>query len=293
MSEIDRCFIPGCDLQYNDAIDLLSLSFLIYNYNFTGNLGDDTILNFINRLKILTNELSESKLKALEHINTNMSDGIVKEFISDPDTDLQVGITISHTNKRINIIFRGSESTYDWLYDLNFLKTCIDKENNVYVHKGFYNQLTTNNNHEKLIVLIKELIKYTPNYNINITGHSLGGGLSTLFGYLLSKEIDNNITVISFASPRVGNYGWYKSFKKQQNLTHYRFVNCNDIVTAFPSILYYHVGQPIRLKHDGCIKLLEKKYGWFEFSIFTCFSSTDHFCGEYYKNLLKVQNKID
>ena len=304
MSEIDKCFIPGCDLHYNDVIDLLSLSFLIYNYNFTktNSLEDDTILNFIDRIKLLTidkkqDDLSETKLKALDHININMSDGLIKEFISDPDTDLQVGITTSERNKRINIIFRVSESTYDWLHDLNFIKTCIDKENNVYVHKGFYNQLTINDNHKKLILQVQELIKNNPDYNIFITGHSLGAGLSSLFGYLLSKEISNNITIISFASPRVGNYGWYKSFNKQENLTYYRFVNCNDVVTAFPSLLFYHVGQAIRLKCDGRVKLLEKKYSWSEFTLFKCYSPTDHFCGEYYKNLLKVQSnnpiKID
>ena len=59
----------------------------------------------------------------------------------------------------------------------------------------------------------------------------------------LSHEISQQVTIVSFASPRVGNNGWKKSFDAKENLHHYRITNCNDIVTAFPNILYRHVGE--------------------------------------------------
>ena len=44
--------------------------------------------------------------------------------------------------------------------------------------------------------------------------------LYTLFGYELSREITNYVTVVSFASPRVGNPAFRREFDKKTNLTH-------------------------------------------------------------------------
>ena len=53
-----------------------------------------------------------------------------------------------------------------------------------------------------------------------------GAALSTLFGYMISREFSNtDITVVSFASPRVGDNGWKKHFDDADNLTHYRILN--------------------------------------------------------------------
>ena len=72
--------------------------------------------------------------------------GTVEMFISDPDTDIQVGITKSDTNKRISVIFRGSESRSDWYYDFMIVKKVLTKDGlikPVNVHSGFLSQLTT------------------------------------------------------------------------------------------------------------------------------------------------------
>ena len=289
-----------CKLSHGDVLDLLSLTFLIYDYGKKIDyVPDDTLQKFIARSSVLesfaNNEEEDAlspKMKALVHVKNNISDGIVKDFISDEDTDLQVGITVSEENQRINIIFRGSESTYDWLHDLNIFKSCIDKKNNVYVHAGFLSQLITNNNHVKLIQKVKTLLDKHPTYNVYSCGHSLGGALSTLFGYLLSLEIPNEVTVVSFASPRVGNFGWKEAFEKKENLTHYRITNRKDIVTAFPSILYYHVGEAIKIGMGESANFLGAlSSSWWEYSIFYCYSPTDHFCSEYYKNLCECKWK--
>ena len=103
---------------------------------------------------------------------------------------------------------------------------------------------------------------------------------------MLSNEIKQNITVVSFASPRVGNYDWKKTFDAKSNLDHYRITNNNDIVTAFPSILYYHVGNNIRLERNNTASFLYNySYSWWDYSIFKCYSPSDHFCEEYYKYL--------
>tara|TARA_R110002073_G_scaffold289900_1_gene454877 strand:+ start:632 stop:1567 length:936 start_codon:yes stop_codon:yes gene_type:complete len=273
---------------HNDVLDLLSVTMLIYDYGKTVEcVPNDSIENFASRCKIGDDcTLPLIKQQAITHLREHSSDGKIIEFINDCDSDLQVGITLSEKNKRITIVFRGSESMYDWYYDLKFLKTCINQEKNVYVHRGFYEQLTKNKNHDVITRKIKALLETYPDYHIFVTGHSLGGALSTLYGYMLSNEIKQNITVVSFASPRVGNYDWKKTFDAKSNLDHYRITNNNDIVTAFPSILYYHVGNNIRLERNNTASFLYNySYSWWDYSIFKCYSPSDHFCEEYYKYL--------
>jgi predicted lipase len=156
----------------------------------------------------------------------------------------------------------------------------------VCVHSGFHRQLTTNDVHEELIKNIKDILKENPDYSIYITGHSLGGALSTLFGYILSREIENNIVVVSYASPRVGNYSWKQSFESKENLKHYRITNKRDIVTAFPMYKYHHVGKHIQLSNNKFLTFENcdnKK--WYEESIFTCWSPSEHNCELYYKRM--------
>ena len=277
------------NIKYEDVMDMLGLTLLIYDYGKSIDyVKGDTLENFVSRMNTEKHDISEFKQNVITNLASNVTDGVIKDYISDSDSDLQVGVTMSKENKRVTIIFRGSESAYDWYYDLKFLKTCINKEKNIYVHRGFYKQLTINNNHEKLITTVKNILLDFPDYNVYVCGHSLGGALSTLFGYILSQEITQNVTVVSFASPRVGNSGWKKCFNDTTNLKHYRITNCNDIVTAFPSILYYHVGDNIRLERNSePTFFFNYSYSWWDYSVFKCYSPGDHNCGEYYKHFIK------
>ena len=74
---------------------------------------------------------------------------------------------------------------------------CNEKED-VCVHRGFYNQLTSNNNHDKLTTKVKELLKEHPDYNIYVCGHSLGGALCTLYGYMLSTKNHSHTSTITY-----------------------------------------------------------------------------------------------
>ena len=291
VTEVDKSTADdnNTGISHNDVLDLLSITMVIYDYGKTVEcVPNDSIENFVSRCGLGDEcKLPLIKQQALTHLKENSSDSKIIEFVNDCDTDLQVGITLSEKKKRINIIFRGSESMYDWYYDLNFIKTCINKEQNVYVHSGFYKQLTTNKNHEILTVKIKTLLETYPDYHIFVCGHSLGGALSTLYGYMLSNEIKQNVRVVSFASPRVGNSGWKKAFDEKTNLDHYRITNNNDIITSFPTILYNHVGNNIRLERNNKASFLYNySYSWWDYSFFKCYSPSDHFCEEYYKYLI-------
>jgi hypothetical protein len=205
------------------------------------------------------------------------------KFIDDLDTDLQALVLLNKLDKIIYVIFRGSDSKLDFYY--NSMKKRKKIMNNVSVHSGFFNQLTTNKSCDILINQVQTLLQSFPTYKIHISGHSLGGALATLFGYILSFSTYNYITIVSFASPRVGDKRWKRDFQKR-NIKHYRISNRNDIITAFPLILYKHVGENIHLNINNVRFYRNYEYKWYTYTIFKCLSFNDHYCKEYYKYLV-------
>ena len=281
-------------LSYATAVDLLRITLLVYNYGKEFSLvkNDDTVESFVDGLKKNGNfeqlHLNETRRKVLSDIAYNVPTGKLAKFINDETTDIQVGVTLCENKRRICVVFRGSESSSDWYYDLLIMKHKLSDD--IKVHSGFYKQLTKNNVYDNIVSEVKKILDIHPDFSIYITGHSLGGALSTLFGYMLSNEIDNKITIVSFASPRVGNYEWKQAFEAKANLTHYRVTNNRDIVTAFPLYRYHHVGHNIRL-FDDKYNLIESsaKRSWYEETIFTCWRVSEHDCELYYNRLASTE----
>jgi len=282
------------ELSYATAIDLLRITLLVYNYGkeFSLAKNDDTVESFVDSLKkngkFEQLSLNETRKKVLSDIAYNVPSGKLARFINDEKSDIQAGITVSENKRRICVVFRGSESKADWRYNLRIMKHKLS--DNIKVHSGFYKQLTENNVYDTIVSEVKKILEMHPDFSIYITGHSLGGALSTLFGYMLSNEIDNQITVVSFASPRVGNYEWKQAFNAKSNLTHYRVTNNRDIVTAFPVYRYHHVGHNIRL-FDDKYNLIERsvKRSWYEETIFTCWRVSEHDCEVYYNRFTSTE----
>lgn len=281
-------------LSYKTTVDLLRITLLVYNYGkeICMTTPNDNVEAFVEGLKqrgeFANLHLDETRKKVLEDIAYNVPSGKLVKFIQDETTDIQVGITICETEKRICVVFRGSESQTDWYYDLLIMKHKLNE--NIRVHSGFYKQLTQNNVYDKLVSEVNKLIGKYPTFAIYITGHSLGGALSTLFGYMLSTEINHQIMVVSFASPRVGNYEWKEAFEAKTNLTHYRITNNHDIVTAFPLYKYYHVGHNIKLlEKDYCLISRDTPRSWYEETFLTCWSPSDHNCETYYDRLTSTE----
>lgn len=190
-------------------------------------------------------EISKSKDENLlvEREMLEYSEDIYKDnnksylFYSDKDTDLQVGIYLTD---KICVSFRGSTSVKDFMFDLNVDKMCIGQ---IEIHQGFYMQLFYSGIYEEFCRDLKRIINENPNHEIYITGHSLGGALATLFGYTLTNLTDRDVNVVSFASPKVGNYHWKNHFDSKNNLKHSRIIISNDFAPHFPSFDYYHCGK--------------------------------------------------
>lgn len=283
-------------ISHDNVVELLRITMLVYNYGnvFTVEDENETIESFVN--KIIKNEtmdkigLSHVRKSVLLDVAKNTPSGKVHTFISNIESDAQVGVTINNTDKRICVVFRGSESKKDWFYDLQINKHNL--KDKIWVHSGFYRQLYENGVYDKILASVKQILNEHPDFSLYVTGHSLGAALATLCGFMFSQELKNQVTVVSFASPRVGDVEWKNAFEKQDNLVHYRVVNDRDIVTAFPIYNYYHVGKTIRLfENSYSIFVDNSKFSWYDFTLFQCWRIGDHDSDFYYKRLL--QNKWD
>jgi hypothetical protein len=280
-------------ISHKTILDILTITMLIYDYGKKFRLDEDeTIESFLNNVgESFLQSLSSERREVLTNMTNYAPKGKVMMFIDDPLSGLQVGITKSDTQKRFIVVFRGTESRTDWLHNFMLCKKYISDTSNIRanrVHAGFHRQLFQNNNFyrikDKLVSLLKQ--REYEDYDIYCTGHSLGGALCTLFGYFLSKQIDKNIVVVSFASPRVGNSSFKRDFDWQTNLTHYRVTNNRDVVTAIPMVGYKHTGINLHLTgHD--IEIFPKyNYNtYWKFSLWRCWSVLDHSIDRYYRLL--------
>ena len=278
------------EIEKKELVDLIGLTVLMYDYDDEFSLmKDENIETFVNNNSDFINKLGNTKKDIFENLMNHSPLGKVEKFVSDEDTDLQVGITVSEKNKRLSVIFRGTESYTDWKYDLMITKRKL--EGNIYVHSGFYQQLFKNHNFEKIKSKLLILLLEHPDYEINIIGHSLGGALSTLFGYLLAKSIKNKVTVITLGSPRVGNSYFKSDFDAQSNLKHYRISNNRDVITSVPMINFSHTGINIHLTNDNLTIYENYNYNrYLKFSLFNCWSVSDHNIELYYNRIKKLYN---
>lgn len=172
---------------------------------------------------------------------------------------------IFYSKDYIFIVFKGTTNFNEIFSDIDIIQ--IDDSYNIpgKIHRGFHNLILKN----KIVESIKnELENITSNYSsipIIITGHSLGAALATIFyAYLKTVYIGCTLELITFGSPRVGDYEFSKS------LSSTRFVHGNDIITKLPFFKYKHIELPNTLG------------SFYSYHIFT-----DHYLEGYYLELLK------
>jgi predicted lipase len=226
------------NIPWENIYDMGKLMFLIYDYMEKWRVKKfSNIDHFIEKNHDL---LHDNDVKILTELKEKYSEGELLKYFTN-SADLQCLVGKNPHKKRITIVFRGTDGFLDCLYDILIIKTNIG--NGVKIHKGFYNQLFNGGVFNKLKILIQNQLYEHPGWDIYITGHSLGAALSTISSYLLAKEFPNTkFHVITFASPKVGNYKFQQEYQSIKNLTCYRICYNKDCVTAFPTLWYYHVG---------------------------------------------------
>ena len=158
-------------------------------------------------------------------------------------------------DSRYNVIFtafRGSTNIQNWLDNIQVSKISPYNDTSISVERGFYKAYLSVQDD-----LFDNMYFLTRQYNIKtmiITGHSLGGALSTIFAYeIMTSTYDMRIrNIITFGSPRVGNYDFVKSFELY-NVPSYRITHYRDVVPHVPEELlgYLHISNEIWYNEDS------------------------------------------
>ncbi len=139
------------------------------------------------------------------------------------------------------VAFRGTESTGDWLADLNALGTNSPRYGRV--HRGFYYAF------QDVAEQTLSLLLQQPDRPLFITGHSLGGALATIAAAEWQGEF-NVRGVYTYGQPRVGGADFQAYMEQRYPHSFFRFVNNNDIVPRVPPG-YSHVGRLFHFDADG------------------------------------------
>ena len=124
--------------------------------------------------------------------------------------------------------------------------------------------------YEKITNKVLELLEEHPGFKVYVTGHSLGGALSTLFAFSSAADsrMPKPVTCINIASPKVGGLSFrraYHTLEQEGALRSLRIANHKDLVTLLPdsesfSCLYIaccqgsvfrHVGTELKLYKNG------------------------------------------
>ena len=168
------------------------------------------------------------------------------------DVQLDIRAVIYDFKDHTSIAFRGTVDLENWLLNFKVFKRALAC--GVMVHDGFLQAADA-----LLPRIIHALLpagadksKLKP---IHITGHSLGGALASLVALFLQREGWPVASVYTFASPRVGNAAWRKTYMEALGEKSYRVIAEGDLVPLLPGVLdsYRHVGQEIMLLRDGSV----------------------------------------
>lgn len=203
-------------------------------------------------------------------------------LINRQQTDTQCAILPDGAG--ITIVFRGSESSFDW--DTNFatrqeraefdqkiirgeIVDVEDKEkvypyqdgssSNALMHQGFVKAYFSVRNE------IHDYVKSRPISTVIATGHSLGGALATLCAVDVQYNFSNKVKTIeayTFGSPKVGNDGFRDSFNRRI-LNSYRFVHGMDIVAELPRWWqggYHHIDKEVRIGRRFSLNILSDRF---------------------------------
>jgi predicted lipase len=166
---------------------------------------------------------------------------VVTKTIFDASKDTQGYVGYLPSDKSIYVVFRGSESTRNWISNLDAFKIAYTTfpECNCQVHKGFYEA-------EQRVIAdviseVKSLQKLHPTFVVKVTGHSLGAALAQLTSMDLIKA-GIATSVYNFGQPRTGDEK-YAAFANSKVST-WRVTHNKDMVPHLPfteKMEFHHV----------------------------------------------------
>ena len=157
---------------------------------------------------------------------------------------------IAGYNKYYNstyIAIRGTENLANWMDDIRFIFSypysnypSVAVETGLYI---LYLKIKTD--------ILNQIINISNKYNTKnliLTGHSMGSIVTFIpFDLYFNNIKFNNIKLVTFGSPRIGNSEFVDLFNSFDNIKSYRITHYYDIVPHVPqSILgYKHIPQEV------------------------------------------------
>jgi len=221
-------------------------------------------------------------------------------FVSHEHTSTEAGIWRNVAERRIILAFRGTEMTdiKDLMTDVSIVKTpwaSVEEgdpepsDSEAWVHAGFRRALDSVA--QRLKALLREAVAGAPeDWELLLTGHSLGGALATLMALDLGGGLDaarglpraprpvpwfqqlffggdeqpaetsgppkfKRLSLYTFGAPRVGNAGFASALDDAVPEA-YRIVNSQDIVARFPRGFYQHGGRTVLLLNESSDELV-------------------------------------
>jgi len=101
-------------------------------------------------------------------------------------TDVTGFVAVDNTNKLVVISFRGSASQKNFLADAVYEKDETDLCTGCYAHRGFWKSWAEAR--ENVLGALISTAKQHPDYEMVVTGHSLGGAIATFCAAEIRKQ---------------------------------------------------------------------------------------------------------
>ncbi|CAL4907831.1 unnamed protein product [Urochloa decumbens] len=186
----------------------------------------------------------------------------VIELIVDVKNCLQAYVGFARDKNAVIVVFRGTQenSIQNWIEDLFWKQLDLDYPGmpEAKVHSGFYSAYHNTTLRDGVVRGIHKTREVYGNIPIMVTGHSMGGAMSSFCALDLVVNFGlKDVTLMTFGQPRIGNAVFSSNFKRHLPNA-IRMTNAHDIVPHlppyyhyFPQKTYHHFPQEVWIHNVG------------------------------------------
>ena len=153
-------------------------------------------------------------------------------YIEDLPAEIVGFVGYDRDANEILLSWRGTIDARNWAEDFNFETVEYSACKGCVVHAGFFYSYRTVS--KKVNEAVKKLVEAYPSSTIAVTGHSMGGALSTICGLELFQIHGTKVREVhNFGSPRVGNLA-FAHYTHQTIPITFRIVHNRDLIPHLP-----------------------------------------------------------